>query len=63
MPDIAINDWIAIGPWTAGSAKEAMDTPYLADEATVEPSDGDRTAPMASKDTPSAAAFSRSMSS
>lgn len=40
--DIALNDWIGIGPWTVTSKKEGLDTAHLTDELTVEPSEGDK---------------------
>ncbi|MCW8133112.1 MAG: PQQ-binding-like beta-propeller repeat protein [Planctomycetota bacterium] len=40
--DIALNDWIGIGPWTVASKKEGLDTAHLPDELTVEPSEGEK---------------------
>jgi outer membrane protein assembly factor BamB len=43
-PDIALNDWIAIGPWLSADLKEALETPYIPDELTAEPSLGNKVA-------------------
>lgn len=40
--DIALSDWIGVGPWTVASKKEGLDTAHLPDELTVEPSEGDK---------------------
>ena len=42
VPDLALNDWITIGPWVADGLKEAMDTAYLPDELAAEPKLGDK---------------------
>jgi outer membrane protein assembly factor BamB len=40
--DIALNDWIAIGPWVVGDLTEAMNTSTIPDETALEPSEGDK---------------------
>jgi len=42
VPDIALSDWIGIGPWVVSSKQEGLDTAHLPDELTVEPSEGDK---------------------
>ncbi len=46
VADIALNDWIALGAWTTDDMAAAMENPYIADELTVEPSEGDKVGDM-----------------
>lgn len=41
-PDMALNEWITIGPWPSAEMKTALDTAYVPDDLNVEPSEGDK---------------------